>query len=83
MTSALTGQIMEIPRNACAQQMVANTNNALDPEMFGRTIAQQTGSMNIVAGTNAEATGATASRTIASVRILAVGTGFAFVATQS
>src|SRR6266404_8995001 len=66
--------------NTCARQRGTTTRNTPDGPMSGRTIAQRTGSMNIVAGMNAEATGATASLTIASAHILAVDTGFAFAA---
>jgi hypothetical protein len=46
-------------------------------ERFGRVIAPNIGNMNTMVGASAEDTGATASRTIASARILAADTGFA------
>jgi hypothetical protein len=68
-------------RNTCARQ--TGTSNTPHREMFGKTIAHKIGSVNIVVGTSVGATVATAFLTIASVRILAVDTGFAFAAIQS
>jgi hypothetical protein len=52
-------------------------------ERFGRAIAPNIGNMNTTVGANAEDTGATASRIIASARVLAVDTGFACAAPPS
>src|ERR1700730_427654 len=68
--------------NTYASQTGPSTRNTSDPEMSGKTIAHTIGSMNIMAGVNGEATGATAFLKIASTRILAVDTGFAFAAIQ-
>src|SRR5271157_6610008 len=68
-------------RDTCARQ--TGTNNTPIREMFGRAIAHRIGSVNIILGANAAVTGATAFLKVASVRILAVDTGFAFTASHS
>jgi len=73
----------EMGGNTYASQTGPSTRNTPNGEMSGKSIAHTIGSMNIMAGANGEAIGATAFLTIASAHILAVDTGFAFAAIQS
>jgi hypothetical protein len=72
-----------MPPDICARLEATNPNHAMRGKTSGSANAHETGNMSIIAGTNAAATADTAFQKIASVRILAVDTGFASTTSQS
>ena len=63
----------------CARLEGTNPNHAMRGKTSGNASVHEIGNMSIITGTNVAATTDTAFPTIASVRILAVDTGFASV----
>jgi hypothetical protein len=72
-----------MPPDICARLEGTNPNHAMRGKTSGSANVPETGNMSIIAGTNVAATADTAFRKIASVRILAVDTGFASTTSQS